>query len=122
MLKNYDRNIFVFGANEAGRHGAGAARFAREHFGAIYGQGYGLQGDSFGIPTKTGNLEVLSLDKIQVYIKNFLDFAREHPSFLFHVTPVGTGLAGYEKTQIGILFRRAGIPENVVFTREWFTG
>lgn len=114
--------IFVFGSNEAGRHGKGAALFAAKHHGAIYGQGYGLQGNSFAIPTKDKDLKVLSLDAIQAYVNMFLDFAATHQDCIFMVTPIGTGLAGYALHDIMRLFRRAdfGVPSNVVFTKEWF--
>lgn len=114
--------IFVFGSNEAGRHGKGAALYARENHGAMNGQGYGLQGMSFGIPTKGKNLEVLSLEQIQTYINAFLDFAALSPELLFMVTPIGTGLAGYDRHSIMRLFRKADfpVPSNVVFTKEWF--
>ena len=93
----YIKTCFVFGSNEAGRHGKGAALFAVKHHGAQYGQGYGLQGSSFAIPTKDGSLKTLSLDKIAEYIKSFLTFAQEHPDMIFRLTPIGTGLAGLEK-------------------------
>lgn len=116
------KSIFVFGSNEAGRHGAGAALFAKENHGAVYGQGFGLQGSSFAIPTKGKKLEVLSLEQIQSYINMFLDFASTHTDLCFLVTPIGTGLAGYNREDIMRLFRKANfnVPSNVVFTKEWF--
>jgi len=121
MLKKYERNILVFGANEAGRHGKGSALHARKHHGAIYGQGYGLQGDSFGIPTKDSYIKTLPLERIEVYIVDFLRFAKEHPDWLFHVVPIGTQLAGHSKADIGRIFRFYGMPDNVVLTHHWLT-
>jgi len=104
------RIIFVFGSNEAGRHGAGAAKEARKKYGAIYGQGIGLQGNSYAIPTKDKDLNVLSLEKIEQYVKDFLKFTTEMidhqygSDYLFHITPIGCGLAGYLPEQIAPMF------------------
>lgn len=115
----YIKTCFVFGSNEAGRHGKGAALFAKKNHGAIYGQGFGLQGTSFAIPTKDAYLKVLPLDKISVYVKAFLDFARSNPDMLFQLTPIGTGLAGYDKEDILRILYHNEVPVNVVLTREW---
>ena len=104
--------VFVFGANEAGEHGAGAARTAVK-WGAQYGK-CGLSGQTYGIPTKDVNIETLPLNKIKVYVDSFLIFATEHPNLVFLVTPIGTGLAGYETEDIAPLFRRATEIKNVV--------
>ena len=76
--------VFVFGSNLAGRHGKGAALYARQYYGAIYGngvgmQGVGAQGSSYAIPTKDHNLKTLPLREIEVHVHNFLNFAIEHP-------------------------------------------
>lgn len=113
-------DIFVFGSNLAGRHGKGAALYAKKYKGAKYGQGEGLQGYSYALPTKDGKLDVLSLDVISRHIGTFFEVARCNPQFLFHLTPVGCGLAGYKKHQILEVITSFDIPENVVFTREWF--
>ena len=113
------KSIFVFGSNEAGRHGKGAALFAKKNHGAVYGQGWGLQGNSFAIPTKDGQLNVLPLDKIGAYVKAFLDFARSNPDMLFQLTPIGTGLSGYDKEDILRILYHNEVPVNVVLTREW---
>ena len=115
----YIKTCFVFGSNEAGRHGKGAALFAKKNHGAIYGQGFGLQGNSFAIPTKDGQLNVLPLDKIGAYVKAFLDFARSNPDMLFQLTPIGTGLSGYDKEDILRILYHNEVPVNVVLTREW---
>ena len=109
-------DIFVFGSNLAGRHGKGAALHAREKFGAVYGCGRGRTGNAYAIPTKgaerTGRLSVLSLDDIQLYVAEFIDYAREHPELAFEVTEIGCGLAGYTPEQIAPMFR--GVPSNVL--------
>jgi hypothetical protein len=97
--------IFVFGSNLAGRHGAGAALWAWRNCGAIYGQGEGLQGDSYAIPTKDEWLLTLPLERISNHVEKFKQFAREHPELQFSVTPVGCGLAGYSPDDIAPLFR-----------------
>lgn len=112
--------VFVFGSNLAGRHGKGAALFAVQKHGAIYGQGVGPQGNSYAIPTKGRNLEVLSLDMIDTYVKEFLEYAWNTPDTIFLLTPIGTGLAGYSREQIYSLIRKYDVPSNVTFTKEWF--
>ena len=99
--------IFVFGSNLAGRHGKGAALYARKHKGAIYGQGVGLQGLSYAIPTKDARIRTLPLEDIKPYVDEFLSFARDHPEMKFFVTPIGCGLAGYCAEQIAPMFREA---------------
>lgn len=96
--------IFVFGSNLAGRHGKGAALLAKQRYGAIYGQGEGLQGDSYAIPTKDENIRTLPLEKISKHVATFLKFARENPDLTFTVTAIGCGLAGYKPQQIAPMF------------------
>lgn len=109
--------IFVFGSNLAGRHGKGAARYAKEQFGAVYGQGVGRTGNAYAIPTKDANLKTLALSTIQSYILEFLDYARKNPGLSFFVTRVGCGLAGYVDEQIAPMFK--GYPENCIMPEEW---
>jgi|TARA_B110000879_G_C10662522_1_gene314827 hypothetical protein len=90
------REIFVFGSNLAGRHGKGAALYAKQHHGAIYGQGVGLQGDSYAIPTKYGDLRVLRLQWILHEITDFMAFVKSNPDMQFNITRIGCGLAGYD--------------------------
>lgn len=104
--------IFVFGSNEAGRHGKGAALIARQQYGAVYGQGEGLQGSSYAIPTKTAHLRALPLPIIATYVHRFLNFAEAHPELKFLVTAIGCGLAGYTPRDIGPMFR--GAPPNCI--------
>ena len=111
--------IFVFGSNLRGIHGAGAAAFAVKHHGAIFGQGIGLQGDSYGIPTKDGHLYTLPLDRIQKYVEQFVEFASQHPELEFVITPVGCGLAGYKRPQIRPMFAKAEGLKNCKFADTW---
>jgi hypothetical protein len=111
-------DIFVFGSNLAGVHGAGAAKFARLHHGAIWGKGQGLQGTSYGIPTKDERIRTLPLGRINFYVQNFLDFAVfDRPDLTFYVTPIGCGLAGYKRHQIRPFFK--GMPANCRFAETW---
>lgn len=111
--------IFVFGSNLAGRHGAGAALFARQNRGAIYGQGWGLQGTSYGIPTKDADLKPLPLEDIAVWARGFVYFAALHSELEFELTRVGCGRAKYTDAQIAPLFR--GVPSNCQTPPEWST-
>lgn len=106
------QKIFVFGSNLAGRHGAGSAKEAVKNWGAIYGQGVGLQGNSYAIPTKDRKLKTMDLYDIQVYVTNFITFATHNPEMEFHVVEIGCGLAGYTPKQIAPMFIRA--PDNVI--------
>lgn len=104
--------IFVFGSNLAGRHGKGAALFARQYRGAIYGQGIGMQGNSYAIPTKDRWLRPLPLEQINSHVVAFLAVARSMPDRQFEVTSVGCGLAGFQPAQIAPMF--ADAPSNCV--------
>lgn len=111
------REIFVFGSNLAGRHGKGAALYARQHHGAQYGIGLGLTGNSFALPTKDRDLRTLPLADIERYAERFLRFATEHPELTFRLTPIGCGLAGYKPEQIAPMFK--GAPANVIIPDEF---
>lgn len=110
--------IFVFGSNLAGVHGAGAARFALEHCGAVFTNGIGLQGQSYAIPTKDYNIQTLDLDTIREYAKEFCEYTRRHPEKKFFLTRVGCGLAGYTDDQIAPLFVDINT-ENTRYPPEW---
>lgn len=109
--------IFVFGSNLAGRHGKGSALEAVKNHGAIYGVGFGMQGNSYAIPTKGYKLEILPLWSIQYYVEMFLNFARQCPQATFNVVAIGCGLAGYKPEQIAPFFRDA--PTNVKLSKEF---
>lgn len=103
--------IFVFGSNLAGRHGKGAALTALNEYGAIYGKGVGMQGNSYAIPTKSAQLKPLHLRDIDVFVKQFIRHAKRHPELHFYLTPIGCGLAGYKPEHIAPFFKDA--PANV---------
>ena len=112
-------SVFVFGSNLAGRHGLGAALHARQNKGAVYGQGVGRQGDSYAIPTKDADLNVLPLSEIAAYVNSFILYAKLHKDVWFEVTAIGTGLAGYSHKQIKPMFDHA--PANCMLPNEWKT-
>ena len=140
-MKTYSGNIipepdtiFVFGSNPEGRHGAGSARVAREHFGAIYGQGEGLQGSAYALPTT--ELRYDMQDKYSRYsmnpetiidnIKRMYQCAEEHPGWKFKVAyrnqPDEVTLCGYSGRELMSLFKTAcdgNYPDNVYFSEEW---
>ena len=109
--------IFVFGSNLAGRHGKGAALYARTHYGAEYGVGRGKTGCSYAIPTKDEQLRVLPLSLIQQYVEHFIEYANQHQEHTFQVTRIGCGLAGYQDHQIAPMFK--GAPSNCDLPEEW---
>lgn len=106
--------IFVFGSNLAGSHGGGAARLAYNRFGAIWGQGVGLQGQSYAIPTMQGGVET-----IRPYVDEFIAFAKAHPELIFLVTRIGCGIAGFTDNQISPLFADAHDVDNIVLPPRW---
>lgn len=109
--------IFVFGSNLAGRHGKGAALYARKHHGAIYGQGEGMQGNSYAIPTKGFRMEVLRLSEIKYYVERFKNIARMNQHKTFRLTAIGCGLAGYRPCEIAPMF--VDCPPNVELPEEF---
>lgn len=102
-----DNEVFVFGSNERGMHMGGAARAAMDHFGAIWGQGEGLQGQSYAIPTMEG------LANTEKAVERFIVFAKEHDELRFYVTPIGCGIAGYAPRDIAPFFKDAVSLDNV---------
>ena len=106
--------IFVFGSNLKGMHGGGAAYIAYRKFGAIMGQGVGLQGQSYGIPTMQGGV-----DTIKPYVDEFIEFAKKNKNLTFLVTRIGCGIAGFTDDEISPLFEKAHDVENIVLPPGW---
>lgn len=106
--------IFVFGSNLRGMHGGGAARIAVMKFGAIMGQGVGLQGQSYAIPTMQGGVET-----IKPYVDEFIEFAKAHTSLKFLVTRIGCGIAGFSDEEIAPLFKEALPIANIVLPQSF---
>lgn len=109
-----ENEIFVFGSNLAGAHGGGAALLAYRKFGAVWGQGVGLQGQSYGIPTMHGGVET-----IRPYVDEFIAFAKQHLELTFLVTKIGCGIAGFTVAEIAPLFASALEVENVLLPQEF---
>lgn len=107
--------IFVFGSNLEGQHAGGAAYLAYKRFGAIWGQGVGLQGQSYAIPTMQGGVET-----IKPYVDEFIEFAEQHPSKTFLVTEIGCGIAGFTVGEIAPLFEQAKEVENIYLPQRFW--
>ena len=106
--------VFVFGSNLAGCHAGGAARVACQRFGAVWGQGVGLQSQSYAIPTMQGGVETIA-----PYVDEFIEFAKSHPDMTFLVTPIGCGIAGFTPRELAPLFVRAVDVENVLLPKSF---
>jgi hypothetical protein len=109
--------IFVFGSNQGGRHAGGAARLAKEKFGAEEGVGEGLTGQSYAFPTLTVDFEKVSKASLERSRDRFFAAARKHPDKIFLLTKVGCGIAGFAEDEIQPLFTNA--PQNVVLPEDW---
>jgi len=106
--------VFVFGSNLQGIHAGGAARIAHERFGAVWGQGVGMQGQSYAIPTMQGGVET-----IEPYVEEFMDYAFRHRELTFLVTRIGCGIAGFTARQIAPLFLKVIDLENVILPKDF---
>lgn len=107
--------IFVFGSNLGGMHGGGAAALAWRKFGAVMGQGEGLQGQSYAIPTMHGGVEAIA-----PYVDRFIDFAKAHPELTFLVTRIGCGIAGFKDSEIAPLFKNAVNVSNIILPQTFW--
>ena len=113
-IKKLDTNeIFVFGSNESGRHGKGAAKQALT-WGAKWGQAAGLQGRTYGIPSKNASItRTLSVKEIKPFVDDFIQFAKDNQNLIFLVTEIGCGLANLTPKEIAPLFKEAIDIENI---------
>ena len=107
--------IFVFGSNLAGHHMGGAARVANIKFGAEWGVGVGLTGQSYAIPTMQGGVET-----IRPYVDEFVEFANQHQNMKFLVTRIGCGIAGFKDEDIAPLFRKALPVSNIYLPQKFY--
>lgn len=110
-----ENEVFVFGSNLGGYHGGGAARVAMDKFGAVWGQGEGMQGQSYAIPTMQGGVETIA-----PYVETFIDYAKAHPELFFLVTAIGCGIAGFTACEIAPLFRKAVTMDNISLPEEFW--
>ena len=109
-----ENEIFVFGSNLAGAHGGGAARLAYKRFGAVWGEGVGMHGQTYAIPTMQGGVET-----IKPYVDAFIRFAKAHSQLTFLVTRIGCGIAGFRDEEIAPLFTDAINVENIILPKEF---
>lgn len=107
--------IFVFGSNLAGRHLGGAAKAAHNRFGAQWGVGVGLTGQTYAIPTMQGGVET-----IKPYVDQFIEYAKEHQERKFLVTRIGCGIAGFKDEEIAPLFKRAAAVSNIYLPKQFY--
>jgi len=120
-LHDTDGMIFIFGSNLSGIHGAGAARFAREHKGAVLGVGEGMTGQSYALPTKGINISFMDIDTVHKHVQRFLKYSYDTKEVHdFQVTRVGTGLSGFRDEDIAEMFHYVAYPEsNCFFDIAW---
>lgn len=104
--------IFVFGSNLAGKHGKGAAKVAMS-WGAKFGCGHGLYGNTYAIPTKDKFIKTLPISEIKQFVDIFIEFAKNNSQYTFLVTEIGCGLAGYSPCEISVLFEKATLINNI---------
>ena len=110
-----DGEIFVFGSNLAGMHGGGAARVAHRKFGAEWGVGIGLTGQTYAIPTMQGGVETIA-----PYVDEFIEFASNHKELKFYVTRIGCGIAGFRDEEMAPLFRNALGEPNIILPQTFY--
>lgn len=106
--------IFVYGSNLMGFHGGGAAKVAMNYFGAVWGQGVGLQGQSYAIPTMQVGVET-----IKPYVDDFISFAKNNPDLTFFVTRIGCGIAGFRAKEIAPPFAEAIDVDNIILPEDF---
>ena len=120
ILELRENDIFVFGSNLSGRHGKGAAKTALG-WGAIWGQGAGLQGRTYGIPTKDKTIRrTLSIVEIKPFVDDFIEFAKQNSHLTFMVTEIGCGLAGLKPNEVAPLFEAAGPVSNIFLPQKFW--
>ena len=115
-----ENEVFVFGSNKAGTHGAGAARLARLKFNAMIGVGVGFTGSCYAIPTKDFMIQTMPVRDIRRFVKNFVRSAKLRSHLKFYVTRIGCGLAGYTPADIAPLFLEAIDLKNVYLPRDFW--
>lgn len=123
IIELASNQIFVFGSNENGNHLGGAAKFAKERFGAIEGQSRGLMGQSYGITTLDKNMEKVKLGSIVIQIWNLFQYAMQNPNLEFLVTKIGCGIAGFPEKDIKNIVEFCknifGQPKNLILPKGW---
>ncbi len=114
-----ENEIFVFGSNRAGNHAGGAARLAVEKFGAIMGQGEGLQGQSYAFPTLDENMRKINKDELVRAFESLCDCANDNPNKIFYLTKVGCGIAGFTEDEIIEAINKVDLPNNIIIPEDF---
>lgn len=118
MITKLEPNeIFVFGSDLAGRHGAGAALQAAQQFGAEYGVGEGITGQCYAFPTLDRRLEKIPRRWLEESRDMLFKTCLVNPEKQFLLTKVGCGLAGFPETTMRALF--ADPPVNLILPEDW---
>jgi hypothetical protein len=118
-LPTKPNSLFVFGSNLAGRHGAGSARYALDHCGAVYGVFSGPTGQAYAVPTVDSNIMQLPLEVVELYVNQLIQYSLEHYDTTFFVTRIGCGIAGFTDEQIANLFFGKNTLHNFDLPEEW---
>jgi hypothetical protein len=109
--------VFVFGSNLGGHHGAGSAHAAYMECGALWGVGAGPSGRAYAIPTKDEQIQSMPLERVTPYVHQFIQYAEAHPHLRFRVVKIGCGLAGFREEEMAPLFEHA--PANCLLPAGW---
>jgi hypothetical protein len=117
VLHNFKNIIYVFGANESGRHNKGLAEFACKYKGAIQGEGYGIKGQSFAIPTTDIHQQKLPLNQIKNYVDSFIHYANNNPQLFFQINKIGCVDNEYRHSDVAPLFKNC--PDNCILSGIW---
>ncbi len=116
-----ENEIYVFGSNLSGIHGAGSAKFAKENFGAVEGVSFGLEGQSFAVPTKDKYIGTMHTYQIKPYVDQFITFAKTRPDLTYYVVEIGCLLGGHTPKDIAPLFKAAVDIENIYLPKSFWT-
>lgn len=100
----HPNEVFVFGSNANGNHYGGAANLAYQRFGAVWGVGEGLRGNSYALPTLNRSMERVSLGALKQAFKHLFQEIDLNPELCFLLTKVGCGIAGYTVKEVARAF------------------
>ena len=119
ITKLTPNEVFVFGSNKVGNHAGGSARTAVEKFGAIMGQGEGMQGQSYAIPTLDENMQRVSIEELTRSVRRFAEYTLHHLDKTFYVTKIGCGIAGLSIDEVSDVFKHVAFGSNVTLPHEF---
>lgn len=110
-------HVFVFGSNLNGNHAGGAAMYARLFHEAQQGVAQGPTGNCYAIPTLDFEYKPINVEHIKGFINEFIKEAQANPNVTYHLTPIGSGIAGFNISSIAPMF--ANVPNNVILPLEY---